>query len=127
MQRTTRGLFAGLILLFAGCYRPPAAELPAVPPDTRGIVTRAPMANNRNRMLVDALPGARAGGTFEVKVFPQSRVLQSVNGQVRGVLAATLVEGAVVEVWFDGPVRETNPAKGTAATVHIVQGAEVER
>lgn len=111
-----------MLLLFAGCYRIPA-EIPDEPPAVRGVVTRAPMANNRNRMLVDALPGARMGGAFEVKVFPQSRVLQTANGEVRGVPAATLVEGSVVEIWFDGPLRESDPAQGTAATVHIVETA----
>ena len=102
------------------------AELgvPPAPAGARGLVTQVtPLDTDAVRILVEDLPADEKGrdasaprARFDVMVLSTAHVMQRVGHRAAPGLLAVCQS---VSVWFDGPLMESEPARGTAGAVVI--------
>ncbi len=123
-----RRILAAALLLAAACGTPGepggggslAMEVPREVADIIGEVTQAEVANGRARLLVEQVPTRSAGYPIAwVFTTPDTRILVRSGGETTRGTAADLAQGARVQAWFTGPVRESYPVQADAATLLV--------
>lgn len=115
MRVTIVAALLALAFALAGC------ETPEGDPGANGRVTSYERLPNRGLVLF--VDGAELGEGFpsaSVAVTGDTRVLMDDGGSFYVPSSIDEIrEGDIVEVWFDGPVRESFPVQGTAGTLLI--------
>jgi len=102
----------------AGC----GPHAPTEPPAMEGtIATATPNAGgNAGSILVEGKASFGDKATFEIQG-TMPILVQAKNGMLTSGAFADLKPGLRVEVWADGPVRESYPVQATASMVLVVQ------
>ena len=118
-----------LVLSLAGCTGsagapdPGAAGSASVPAEAAsiiGTVKQVDGAGAAPRLLVEQVPTRSAGYPIAwIDVTPRTRVLVRTAGETARGAAAHVAEGARVQVWFTGPVRESWPVQAEAGTILV--------
>lgn len=118
-RRTSRILLLVTVVAVAvviGC----APTLPAETPGITGTVTNMVPGDDRpDSILVEGTtqpPGAVADKA-QVSIAPSTQVFGSDGAKEA---AGTIVQGAKVKVWFEGPVAESYPVQGTAKAIQVL-------
>lgn len=130
MRRRRTALTAAMLMALAACGgapgepEPPAGLNTSVPAQAASIigeVTQVERANGAVRILVEQVPTRSAGYPIAwINVSSGTRVLVRVDGQApRAGSAADLADGAKVQAWFTGAVRESYPVQADAATILV--------
>lgn len=68
-------------------------------------------------LMVEDASGTSDAAT--VWVYEQTDVLRETSAGIREAVANDLVEGAQIDIWFDGPIAESYPIQGSADTILI--------
>ncbi len=120
MRRTSASLLlAAAWATLSACDT--SAKSPVEPSTPAGITGRitsvVPVGNFRGTIRVEANPGSPSSGDKAIVTVTGATTILLVSraeGEFR-----LLQSGQWVRVWFDGPVAESYPVQGTAATVVI--------
>jgi hypothetical protein len=97
------------------------ATLPSEAASIIGTVTQVERSGAMTRLLVEQVPTRSAGYPIAwVEVGARTRILVRGGGQgTRAGSVADLANGARVQAWFTGPVRESYPVQADAATLLV--------
>ena len=88
-------------------------ELPTSAPDIRGTIT----AVEARRIRVEEVPAEQSGSAKASVAFDdRTPILRRAGGRAT---ADALVQGAVVSVWFTGPVAESYPVQARARAIVV--------
>ena len=110
--------FVGLGLLATACGSDDSPTVPSRNADITGRVTAVtPSGNFRGTVLVEANPSAPNGDAKALVSVAGNTIVLTVAGTEGDFRSLAL--GQWVRVWFAGPVLESYPVQGTAATVKI--------
>lgn len=100
------------------CAGPSGLREPADPPYVRGPIESISHRATASGLLVRAGPGSREPCGIQATVDADTRFLgRSRAGALRPSALAELEVGDTVEVYVEGPVAESCPVQGYAATV----------
>lgn len=88
-------------------------ELPDRAPDIVGRITNP----QNGTILVEEFPGATIGNKIEFQITEVTQRFKRENGQLVPMEADGPVMGEKVEVWADGPMALSYPARGRAAVI----------
>lgn len=112
-------LTLALVLVFGvigGCAR----SLPERDPDmTSAKIVDARRDPGSLTLMVEDASGSSDAAT--VWVYEQTEVLKETSSGIREAVANDLVEGARVDIWFDGPIAASYPPQGSADTILILE------
>jgi len=103
-----------LATLVAGCTGA-AADPPAGQPFISGSITQI----DKNRILVEEIPGKQEGNKCWLAVGESSRVLRAAGTGYTAAAFGDLKVGQKVNAWVSGPVLESYPCQGGADAVLI--------
>lgn len=94
--------------------------MPEQPPHAEGTVTANPVALRAETFLLEDDPNPTAGHRYYVRVDSRSQLYRrSFNGDLTTVTLEEIAVGATVQVWFDGPVLESDPSQAVADFVLV--------
>ncbi len=111
---------AGIIVATAtGC----APTLPAETPGITGTVTSLVPGDDRPASILVEGPSQPAGAVSDKAQVTLAPSTQFFGPDGAEVAAATIVQGASVKVWFEGPVAESYPVQGTAKAIQLLAEA----
>ena len=120
---------AGLALAALGAPAcsdsPTAPTIPGIPPDITGRITSiVPTGSFSGQVLVEALPGQpNVGRKGLVAINGSTVVFVLKSGDASGFDSngefRNLATGQWVRVWYAGPVMDSYPEQGTAATLVV--------
>lgn len=121
--RTARTLLlmtvaAALVASAIGCAATPPADAPGV---ITGTVTSLVPGDDRPASILVEEPAPPADGVSDkaqVTIAPSTQVFGPDGAEAA---ASTIVKGARVKVWFEGPVAESYPVQGTAKAVQVLE------
>ena len=106
------------VLVLAGCARTAVSGLPSEEPYVRGPVASFTHSATASNLLVRAGPGSREMCGISARVDARTRYLERArSGGTRTIERAAVAVGDTVEVYVAGPVAESCPVQGYAATV----------
>lgn len=101
----------------------PGALTTTVPGEAASIIgeiTQVEGTGGQRRLLVEQIPTRSAGYPIAwVFVTPRTDILVRSGSQISRGTAADLAEGASVQAWFTGGVRESYPVQADAGTVLV--------
>jgi len=106
-----------LVATTIGC----APTLPAETPGITGTVTSLVPGDDRPASLLVEGPAQPAGAVSDkaqVTVAPSTQIFGPDGAEAA---ASTIVQGASVKVWFEGPVAESYPVQGTAKAIQVLE------
>lgn len=113
-----------LAAIMMGCTASGTAT-PDRDPDARGAITslvRGSGGDALGSIRIEERPDEEAGSPkFQATVDRRTEIFRRDGAVTDRASFDDLRQGAIVEAWFDGPVRETYPAQATAAVIVIVQ------
>lgn len=120
--RTARTLLlvavaAVVIATSIGCAPSLPAEVPGV---IVGTVTSLVPGDDRPASILVEEPAPPADGVIDkaqVTIAPSTQVFGPDGAKAT---ASSIVEGATVKVWFEGPVAESYPVQGTAKAIQVL-------
>jgi hypothetical protein len=111
-------LLVTALLLASACGSDASPTVPSRNADIAGRVTAVtPSGNFRGTVLVEANPSAPNGDAKALVTVASNSIVLTVAGTEGEFRSLAL--GQWVRVWFTGPVLESYPVQGTAATVKI--------
>jgi len=98
---------------------------PTLPADAPGVivgtVTNLVPGDDRPASILVEEPAPAADGVLDkaqVTIAPSTQVFGPDGAEAA---ASTIVQGATVKVWFEGPVAESYPVQGTAKAVQVLE------
>jgi len=106
-----------VVAVVVGC----APTIPAETPGIRGTVTSLVPGDDRPASILVEGPKQPAGAVSDkaqVTIAPSTQVF---GPDGREAAASSIVQGASVNVWFEGPVAESYPVQGTAKAVQVLR------
>ncbi|MBC5775332.1 DUF3221 domain-containing protein [Pontibacter sp. KCTC 32443] len=108
--------------MLTNCRGDEPKRMPDTVPDINGSITsltetEAEGSKITAQLLVEAKEGSRATyPSASIKVDHNTLIE---NNEGKRIKAGLLQEGQEVEVWFDGPVRESMPVQATAKAIRV--------
>lgn len=113
-----------LAVVLASC----GERAPARAPDISGQITRATTGvtdgSRRIMVLVEAVPNDLSGSPKALVTVDSATRIFRASGSAK---VEDLLPGAMVSVWFDGPVAESYPVQARAGTLLITTDADAPR
>ncbi|HEX6042170.1 hypothetical protein [Longimicrobium sp.] len=130
MKRMSMAVLAAAMMTMAACGGGPGepeqpgalnTSVPAEAASIIGTVTQVERAGGTARILVEQVPTRSAGYPIAwISVTSRTRVLVRAGGQAATAGSITdLADGAKVQAWFTGGVRESYPVQADAGTVLV--------
>lgn len=110
----TKFALAALVILTAACA---TAGPPTGAAHITGTITR--VGSGGSTILVEERPQEPSGGAKAAVTVTSVTRIWGPSGNTVRLSPADLRVGAVVRVWFDGPVAESYPVQGKAADIAL--------
>jgi len=107
-----------VLATLVGCASTVPADAPGV---IVGTVTSLVPGDDRPASILVEEPAPPADGTLDkaqVTIAPSTQFFGPDGAEAA---ASTIVKGASVKVWFEGPVAESYPVQGTARAVQVLE------
>jgi hypothetical protein len=125
LRRYFPAIAAALItaaLLTAACGDSSDDAPPNRDPDIRGEITElTPGAGDTlGTLLIEGEIGQTAYNRASVRVDGDTRIFSVSEGELLSATFHDLLKNQVVEVWFEGPVAESDPVQARAGRIEIV-------